>query len=39
VKKREPSQLKQMIFGALLLGTVVLVVSMAVLFFWRWFLS
>jgi len=28
-----------MIVGAVLLGAVVLIVSMAVLFFWRWFLS
>jgi hypothetical protein len=39
VTKPKLSPFKQMIVGSVLLGAAILIVSMAVLFFWRWFLS
>ena len=37
--KPKPSSVMQMIAGAFLLGAVVLLASVAVLVFWRWFFS
>jgi len=37
--KRKPTSAMQIIAGAFLLGTVVLLASVAVLVFWRWFFS